>query len=99
MRLQRSWRTLSISVDHHGKLLNRSQYLADLKDASFKPGEISNSETTVYLYGDAAIVSSVYRNKGTDNGKPFVHPGRFSDTWIKRNGKWRCVSDHETLIN
>src|SRR5512141_245405 len=88
-----------ISVDHHGKLLNKSQYLADLKDLSFKPEEISNSETTVYLYGDVAIVSSVYRTKGTDNGKPFVHRGRFTDTWIKRNGKWQCVADHETLIN
>jgi ketosteroid isomerase-like protein len=88
-----------ISVDHHGKLLNKSQYLADLKDLSFKPEEISNSETSVYLYGDTAIVSSVYRTKGTDNGKPFVHRGRFTDTWIKRNGKWQCVADHETLIN
>ena len=88
-----------ISVDHHGKLLNKSQYLADLKDLSYKPEEISNSETTVYLYGDTAIVSSAYRTKGTDSGKPFVHRGRFTDTWIKRDGKWQCVADHETLIN
>ena len=88
-----------ISVDHHGKLLNKSQYLADLKDPSFKPEEISNSETIVYLYGDTAIVSSVYRTRGTDDGKPFVHRGRFTDTWVKRDGKWQCVADHETLIN
>ena len=88
-----------ISVDHHGKLLNRSQYLADLKDPSFKPEEISNSETNVYLYGDTAIVSSAYRTRGTDNGKQFAHHGRFTDTWVKRDGKWQCVADHETLIN
>lgn len=88
-----------ISVDHHGKLLNKSQYLTDLKDLSFKPEEIANSETTVYLYGDTAIVTSAYRTRGTDGGKPFVHRGRFTDTWIKRNGNWQCVADHETLIN
>ena len=88
-----------ISVDHHGKLLNRSQYLADLKDPSYNPEEISNSDTTVYLYGDTAIVTSVYRTHGTDSGKPFTHRGRFTDTWIRRNGKWQCVADHETLIN
>ena len=88
-----------ISVDHHGKLLNKSQYLADLKDASYNPEEISNSETSVYLYGDTAILTSAYRTRGTDSGKPFVHRGRFTDTWIKRNGKWQCVADHETLIN
>lgn len=86
-----------ISVDHHGTLQNRSQYLTDMKDKSFNPEEISNTSTTVYLYGDTAIVSSAYRTKGTDNGKPFVHHGRFTDTWIKRNGKWQCVANQETM--
>ena len=59
-----------ISVDHHGALLNKAEYLAGIKDPSFNPQEISNSETSVYVYGDTAIVSSAYRTKGTDNGKP-----------------------------
>jgi ketosteroid isomerase-like protein len=88
-----------ISVDHHGTLLNKAQYLAGIKDTSFHPQEISNSETSVYIYGDTAIVSSAYRTKGTDSGKPFQHRGRFTDTWIRRSGKWQCVADHETLIN
>ena len=37
-----------ISVDHHGAIQNKSQYLAGLKDLSFKPEEIANSETSVY---------------------------------------------------
>ena len=88
-----------ISVDHHGILLNKSQYLADLKDLPFNPEEISNTDTSVYLYSDVAIVTSAYRTNGVDSGKPFAHHGRFSDTWIKRNGKWQCVADRETLIN
>jgi ketosteroid isomerase-like protein len=88
-----------VSVDHHGAIENKSQYLAGLKDLSFKPEEIANSETSVYLYGDVAIVTSVYRTKGTDGGKPFIHHGRFTDTWIRRNGEWKCVADQETLIH
>src|SRR5580765_2320177 len=84
-----------ISVDHHGALQNKGQYLASIKDTSFNPQEISNSDTGVYIYGDTAIVSSVYRTKGTDNGKSFVHHGRFTDTWIRRNGKWQCIANHE----
>ncbi len=87
-----------VSVDHHGTVLNKSKYLADLKDPSFKPEEISNTDTSVYLYGDTAIVTSAYRTRGTDDGKPFSHHGRFTDTWIKRDGKWLCVADQETLI-
>jgi ketosteroid isomerase-like protein len=88
-----------ISVDHHGALQNKAQYLAGLKDRSFQPEEIANSETTVYLYGDTAIVTSAYRTKGTDGGKPFVHHGRFTDTWVRRNKEWKCVADQETLIH
>jgi hypothetical protein len=88
-----------ISTDHHGVILNQSRYLPGLKDLSFKPEEIVNSDTSVYLYGDATITTSVYRSKGADSGKPFVHRGRFTDIWIKRNGEWKCIADQETLIH
>ncbi len=88
-----------ISVDHHGTLLTRSKYLADLKDLSYKPEEIFNTDTSVHLYGDTAVVTSAYRTTGTSDGKPFAHRGRFTDTWIKRDGKWQCIADQETLIN
>ena len=88
-----------ISVDHHGQLETKSEYLADMKDTSFNPEQISNTETSVYLYGNTAVVTSAYRTQGTDNGKPFVHRGRFTDTWVNRNGKWECVADQETLIS
>jgi len=88
-----------ISVDHHGQLENKAQYLAGLRDTSFSPEQISNTETSVYLYGDTAIVTSAYRTKGKDSGKPFVHHGRFTDTWVKLNGSWKCVANQETLIS
>ena len=88
-----------ISIDHHGVLETRAQYLAGIKDRSYQPEEIANSETTVYLYGDVAIVTSAYRTKGTDSGKPFVHHGRFTDTWVKLKGEWKCVADQETLTH
>jgi ketosteroid isomerase-like protein len=88
-----------ISVDHHGALQNKAQYLAGLKDLSFKPEEIANSDTSVYLYGNVAVVTSVYRTKGSDSGRPFVHHGRFTDTWVRLNGEWKCVADQETLIH
>lgn len=88
-----------ISVDHHGHLQTRAQYIADLKDTSFNPEQISNTDTSVYIYGNTAIVTSAYRTKGTDNGKPFVHHGRFTDTWVNQNGKWKCVANQETLVS
>jgi ketosteroid isomerase-like protein len=88
-----------ISVDHHGHLQTKAQYIADLKDHSLNPEQISNTDTSVYIYGNTAIVTSAYRTKGTDNGKPFVHHGRFTDTWVNQDGRWKCVANQETLVS
>jgi hypothetical protein len=88
-----------ISVDHHGQLETKAQYMADLKDTSFNPSQISNTDTSVYIYGNTAIVTSAYRTVGKDGGKAFVHHGRFTDTWVNLNGTWKCVADQETLVN
>jgi ketosteroid isomerase-like protein len=88
-----------ISIDHHGKLQSKMQYMADLKDTSFNPEQISNLDLTVYIYGDTAIVTSAYRTRGKDNGKPFVHHGRFTDVWVRIKGSWKCVANQETFIS
>jgi hypothetical protein len=40
----------------------------------------------------------VFRIKGTEKGKPYVHRERFVDTWIKLRGTWQCVATTSTLI-
>jgi|KBSMisStandDraft_5_1062788.scaffolds.fasta_scaffold41704_2 ketosteroid isomerase-like protein len=87
-----------VSVDHNGNVSNRAQYLAGLKDESYKPEQISNHDTRVFVYETTAIVTSAYRTRGTADGKPFVHNGRFTDTWVNLSGKWLCVASHETWL-
>ena len=48
---------------------------------------------------DVAIVTGIARESGTTaDGKRFTNSRRFTDTWVKRNGKWRCVASHTTAI-
>ena len=58
----------------------------------------SPSKSTVQVYGDVAVVVGVFRIKGTEKGKPYVHRERFVDTWIKLKGTWQCVATTNTLI-
>jgi hypothetical protein len=53
----------------------------------------------VHIYGEAAVVNGIYRDKGTEKGKPFSRRGRFTDTWIHQNGTWQCVASQSTLIS
>ncbi len=87
-----------VNVDGQGRLLSKAQYLAGIGDKSYRAEEIRNEDLKVVMYGDTSIVTSAYTTRGTDQGKPFVHHGRFVDVWVKLNGRWLCVSSQETRI-
>jgi hypothetical protein len=52
----------------------------------------------VQVYGNTAVVVGIFRVKGTEKGKPFVHRERFVDTWIKVSDSWQCVATTSALI-
>lgn len=87
-----------ISTDNDGTFTNKAQFLADNRDLSYAPSLMTNSEERVFLYGNAAVVAGTYHAKGLNQGKPFDHYGRFTDTWIYLNGKWMCVATHTSAL-
>jgi ketosteroid isomerase-like protein len=52
----------------------------------------------LHRYGDTVIVTGATHEKGKQNGKPYEHYGRFTDTWIKRDSEWICVASHLGLL-
>ncbi len=88
-----------ISTDNDGVLMTRGQFLADNKDPSYAPTVMANSDVKVFVYpGGVAVVAGVYHAKGTSDGKPFDHYGRFTDTWVRLNGRWQCVASHTSNL-
>ena len=87
-----------VSVDVYGSIASRSDYLASIKSADYQPSQAVTEQSNVQVYGNAAVVVGIYREKGTEKGKPYVHRERFVDTWIKTNGTWQCVASTGTLI-
>jgi len=88
-----------IYTDYDGTVMNKSQFLADIKDPAYKASLIANEDQKVYSYNSAAIVVGTYHTKGSYKGKAFEHFGRFTDTWVFQDGTWRCVASHTTLLN
>jgi hypothetical protein len=86
-------------IDYDGSLMNKAQFLDSVKAPSLHPEQIVNESMTAQMYGTTAIVTGVYREKGTVAGKAYLRRGRFIDTWINQNGTWRCVTSQSTLIS
>lgn len=81
-----------------GEVSDKTKFLADIRDPLFKPSSANIQDVKVNLYGDTAVIIGVYHTKGTYQGKPYDHVGRFTDTWIFENGKWLCVASHTSLV-
>jgi ketosteroid isomerase-like protein len=87
-----------VSIDIDGSISSKSEFLASIKSPDYHPSQAVTEQSSVQVYGDAAVVVGTFRVKGTENGKPYVHRERFVDTWIKINGTWQCVATTGTLI-
>ena len=87
-----------VSVDIDGSVQTKSEFLASIKAPEYRPTQAVTEQTTIQVYRDAAVVVGIFRIKGTDKGKAYMHRERFVDTWIKSNGTWQCVATTSALI-
>jgi ketosteroid isomerase-like protein len=87
-----------VDTEWDGDISERGKFLADIKDPKFKPTLVTIQDLKVNLYGTTGIVTGVYHTKGSYNGNPYDHVGRFTDTWILEDGKWQCIASHTSLI-
>ena len=88
-----------VSVDIDGSMQSKGEFLASIKAPDYQPSQAVTEQTSVQVYGNTAVVVGIFRIKGTDKGKPYVHRERFVDTWIKTNDSWRCVATTSTLLS
>ena len=87
-----------INTEYDGEVSDKTKFLSDIKDPLFKPTVANIQSVKVNLFGETAVITGIYRTKGTYQGKPYDHLGRFTDTWISENGKWQCVASHTSLL-
>ena len=77
-----------ISVDFHGKTVNKAQAIAELKSATSSPPAIEFGDMKVRVLGTTAIVT------GADRSGGYV----WMDVFMKRNGNWQAVASQSTKV-
>ena len=84
-------------TDADGYFMDKQKFLASIRAAG--SSQIVNEGMKAESYGSVIVVTGSYREQGTENGKPYTHRGRFTDTWIEKDGQWLCAASQETLIS
>ena len=75
-------------------MMNREQLFKAMEASLLKFASYEQSDLEVRVYGDAAVVIGTGKSKGEWKGESFSTKERFTDVFIRQDGKWRCVSTH-----
>ena len=86
-------------LSRNGTLQTKSEAIASMKTDKTVLESLDLSEMSPRVEGNAAIVTGVIRVRGRDEqSKAFDRRVRFTDTFIKRDGRWQVWASQGTLI-
>jgi ketosteroid isomerase-like protein len=77
-----------------GEITSRKQTLDEVRRREPRYEVFRNSRMRVRLYGDTALVLGITTVKGSSAGRPFAAELAFTDTLLKRDGRWVIVASH-----
>ena len=86
-------------MEEDGRLVDRAEYIAA---RSHNPDNVESAvqdEIEVRQYGDAAIATGRSIIHGTRAGVPFVYRFRWTDVYVRREGRWQAVSGQLTALS
>lgn len=60
--------------------------------------QASNERMRAFVYDNAAVVIGVLVMKGAGASGPFTNRYRYTDSWVRLDGRWQCVASQDYLI-
>jgi ketosteroid isomerase-like protein len=81
-----------------GEVLTKAQMLAELKSGEDVVSSVVNHDMKVRVYGNTAVVTGHSTYKEAVKGNDISGEYRWTDTWIRKDGRWQCVADHASRI-
>ena len=99
--LERIWAPDFVYVEPSGHRFTKAEGIAALKAGGERHtvSEASSIDVRVYGGGTVAVDIGDYKEAGKDKGgKPFERASRFTNVWVLKDGAWRCVSGHASMI-
>jgi len=80
-----------------GKKYTKQDLLSEARGGHVQYEQQEDTEQTVRVWGDTAVVTAKLWEKGTDNGKAFDYTVWFSDTYVRTPKGWIYVFGQSSL--
>lgn len=86
-------------VSSRGGTETKSEALASLKDMTTTVDACVDTNVKVRIYGDAAVVTALATRSGTYKGAAYKDRQMlYTDTFVRRDGRWQCVASQSTVV-
>ena len=85
-------------TDSAGKVQKKQELMADLGSRTLKFDLATVSEVEVRVYENAAVVTGRLLGEWEYNRQENMASERFTDVFVKRQGRWQCVARHLSRI-
>jgi ketosteroid isomerase-like protein len=84
-------------TDDRGQLFTKTQYI-DAAARAIVVESYTSDDMTVRIFGDTAVVAGRWSGKMTIDGKDSSGAFRYTDTFVRRVGRWRAVASQNTRM-
>jgi ketosteroid isomerase-like protein len=84
-------------VTGSGKVFNKADLLEEARGDRMVYEVQRDSEQTVRVWGDTAVITALLSSKGTNDGEPFEYQLWFSDTYLRTPSGWKYVFAQASL--
>jgi ketosteroid isomerase-like protein len=82
-----------------GKLTTKAEEIADMKNRKDVFTSVAASDMQVRVEGNTGVVTGVYHMMGRDEkGQPIDRRIRYTDVYVKRDGRWMALASQGTLM-
>ncbi len=113
MQIERDWAAAGVKGDwtaldkilaseyvnnSDGTVRPKKQILAEMKSGASKTTSASTSEMKVLILGDTGIVHGLWADKSTRNGKDTSGTYRYTDIFVKRDGRWQVATSYSPKV-
>jgi ketosteroid isomerase-like protein len=85
-------------TDQDGKTFTRAEDIASVKSGEFKMTSFKIDDLKIHVYSDFATVTGLNEFVATDSGKDASCKCRFTDVFVKRDGRWQAVASHVSKL-
>ena len=82
-----------------GRVTDRARLLAEVFETRrHRIRRVEIDAVNARVFGDAAVVTGRTHGVGEFDGSPYDVTVRFTDTFVRRDGRWQAVASHASLL-